>query len=147
MLVVAAVLVGLTVRRWRQGQTARDNAVHYYNTPGVGHATVDSGREGRKESAATDDYEDIGSGGGEVVVNLASGAAYKELQQSGLHSEHVYSTCKREGALDGVEVGAGGASRPDKQPTERVPGREQHYTALNMDTVNKSEYETLHKTP
>ena len=115
-VLVVAVLVGLRVRRWR-----------------------------KKESAAIDYYEDMGSGGVEVVVNPASGAVYEELQQSGLHSEHVYSTCKREGALDGVEVGAGGASRPDKQPTERVPGREQHYTALNMDTVNKSEYETLHK--
>ena len=165
MVVVAAVLVGLRVRRWRK--VARDSAVHYYSTPGPGHATVNGQGEGRKESAPTDYYEDMGqggggegrkkesaaidyyedmgSGGGEVVVNPASGAVYEELQQSGLHSEHVYSTCRREGAKDGVEDDAGGASRPDKQPTERVPGREQHYTALNMDTVNKSEYETLHK--
>ena len=145
-MVVAAVLVGLRVRRWRKGQTARDSAVHYYSTPGPGHATVDGGREGRKkESAATDYYEDIGSGGDEVVVNPACGAVYEELQPSGLSSEHIYSTCKGEGALYGVEDGAGGASRPDKQPTRRVPGREQHYTALNMDTINKSEYETVHK--
>ena len=145
-MVVAAVLVGLRVRRWRKGQSARDSLVHYYSTPGPGHATVDGGREGRKkESAATDYYEDMGSGGVEVVVNPACGAVYEELQQSGLPSEHVYSTCKRGAALDAVEYSMGGASRPDKQPTERVPGREQHYTALNMDTVNKSDYETLHK--
>ena len=149
MVVVAAVLVGLRVRRWRK--VARDSAVHYYSTPGPGHAGVDGQGEGRKkESAATDYYvnEDLEpGGGGEVVVNPAYGTVYKELQQSGLPYEHVYSTCKTEGALDGVEDGAGGASRPDKQPIERVPGREQHYTALNMDTVNKSEYKTLHKTP
>ena len=118
--------------------------VDYYEDMGQG-----GGGEGRKKESATTDYyvnEDLGpgSGGGEVVVNTACGTVYEELQQSGLSSEHVYSTCKREGALDGVEY-SGGASRPDKQPTKRVPGREQHYTALNMDTVNKSEYEILHK--
>ena len=65
---VAAVLVGLTVRRWRKWQNARDSAVHYYTTPGPGFATVDGGGEARKESAAIDYYEDTGRGcGGERV--------------------------------------------------------------------------------
>jgi len=91
-----------------------------------------------KESAATEYYEDMGQGGG----GEAHGSAYEELQQSAL--PYVYSICKRDGVLDGVGHPAGGASRPDNQPTERVPGR--HYTALNMDTVSKREYESLHKT-
>ena len=169
-VVVAAVLVGLGVRRRGKGQTAGDSAVHYYSTPGPGLAAVEGGGEERKkESTATDYYEDMGQGGrgegkkkesaateyyedmvggvggvGEVLSNPVT--AYEELQHSDLPYEHVYSTCKRDGVLDGVEHPAGGASRPDNQPTERVPGREQHYTALNMDTVNKSEYESLHKT-
>ena len=146
-MVVAAVLVGLIVRRRRKGQTAGDSAVHYYSTPGPGLAAVEGGGEGRKkESAATEYYEDMGrvGGVGEVLANPVT--AYEELQHSDLPYEHVYSTCKRDGVLDGVEHPAGGASRPDNQPTERVPRREQHYTALNMDTVNKSEYESLHKT-
>ena len=94
MVAVVAILVGLRVRRWRRAQIARDNAVHYYSTPGLGCATVDGGGEARKkESAAIDYYEDTGRG-------------------------------------------CGG---------ERVPGREPHYTAFNMDTVTKSEHETLHK--
>ena len=170
MVAVAAVLVVLGVRRWKRAQIARDSAVHYYSTPGPGYATVggegegmkkDSaaidyyedvgqggGREGRKESAAIEYYEDTGRGGGwgEVVANPACGAAYEELQQSGLPYEHIYNTCQREGALDAVEHPAGGTSRTDNQPAyERVPGREPHYTALNMDTVTKSEYEKLHK--
>ena len=189
VVVVAAVLVGLGIRRRRKGRTAGDSAVHYYSTPGPGLAAVKGGGEGRKkESAATDYYEDMGQGGGregkkkentatdyyedmgqggggegrkkesaateyyedvvggvgEVLANPVT--AYEELQHSDLPYEHVYSTCKRDGLLDGVEHLAGGASGPDNQPTERVPGREQHYTALNMDTVNKSEYESLHKT-
>ena len=167
-MVVAAVLVGLIVRRRRKWQIARDSAVHYYSTSGPGHAAVEGGGEGRKkESTAADYYEDMGQGGGgegmkesvvteyyedmgrvggvgEVLANPVT--AYEELQPSGLPCEHIYSTCKRGGVLGGVEHPAGGASRPDNQPTERVPGREQHYTALNMDTVNKSEYESLHKT-
>ena len=164
-MVVAAVLVGLGVRRRRKGQTAGDSAVHYYSTPGLGLAAVEGGGEARKkESAATDYYEDMGQGGvregrkkesaateyedvvggvGEVLANPVT--AYEELQHSDLPYEHVYSTCKRDGLLDGVEHLAGGASGPDNQPTERVPRREQHYTALNMNTVNKSEYESLHK--
>ena len=166
-VVVAAVLVGVGVR-WRgKGQIARDSAVHYYSTPGPGHAAVEGGGEGRKkestaadyyeamgqgeewkkkESVSTEYYEDMGrvGGVGEVLANPVT--AYEELQPSGLPCEHIYSTCKRDGVLDGVGHPAGGASRPDNQPTERVPGREQHYTALNMDTVNKSEYESLHKT-
>ena len=185
VVVVAAVLVGLGIRR-RKGQTAGDSAVHYYSTPGPGLAAVEGGGEGRKkESAATDYYEDMGQGGvregrkkesaateyyedmgqggggegrkketteyyedvvggvGEVLANPVT--AYEELQQSALPYEHVYSTCKRDRVLDGVEHPAGGAGKPDNQPTESVPRREQHYTALNMDTVNKSEYESLHK--
>ena len=166
-VVVAAVLVGVGVR-WRgKVQIARDSAVHYYSTPGLGHAAVEGGGEGRKkestaadyyeamgqgeewkkkESVSTEYYEDMGrvGGVGEVLANPVT--AYEELQPSGLPCEHIYSTCKRDGVLDGVGHLAGGASRPDNQPTERVPGREQHYTALNMDTVNKSEYESLHKT-
>ena len=165
VVVVAAVLVGLGMRRRRKGRTAGDSAVHYYSTPGPGLAAVKGGGEGRKkESAATDYYEDMGQGGGgegkkkesaateyyedvvggvgEVLANPVT--AYEELQQSALPYEHVYSTCKRDGLLDGVEHLAGGASGPDNQPTERVPRREQHYTALNMNTVNKSEYESLH---
>ena len=186
-MLVAAVLVGLGVRRRRKGQTAGDSAVHYYSTPGLGLAAVEGGGEARKkESAATDYYEDMGQGGGgegrkkentatdyyedmgqggggegrkkesaateyedvvggvgEVLANPVT--AYEELQHSDLPYEHVYSTCKRDGLLDGVEHLAGGASGPDNQPTERVPRREQHYTALNMNTVNKSEYESLHK--
>ena len=170
MVAVAAVLVGLRVRRWKKWQIARDSAVHYYSTPGSGCTTVSGegegrkkdsaaidyyedvgqggGREGRKESAAIDYYEDTGRGGGwgEVVANPACGAAYEELQQSGLPYEHIYNTCQREGALDAVEHPAGGTSGTDNQPAyERVPGREPHYTALNMDTVTKSEYEKLHK--
>ena len=184
--VVAAVLVGLGVRRRGKGQTAGDSAVHYYSTPGPGIAAAEGAGEGRKkesaaieyyedmgqggggegrkkESAATDYYEDMGQGGGgegrkketteyyedvvggvgEVLANPVT--AYEELQQSALPYEHVYSTCKRDGLLDGVEHLAGGASGPDNQPTQRVPRREQHYTALNMNTVNKSEYESLHK--
>ena len=133
-VVVAAVLVGLGVRRRGKGQTAG--------------ATLEGGGEGKmKESAAADYYENISiwraGGDGEVVASPAC-RAYKELQPSGLPCEHVYSTCKRDGVLNGVEHPAGGASRPDNQPTERVPGR--HYTALNMDTVSKREYESLHKT-
>ena len=143
-MVVAAVLVVLGMRRRRKGQAAGDSAVHYYSTPGPGLAAVKGGGEGRKkESAATEYYEDVVGGVGEVLTNPVT--AYKELQQSALPYEHVYSTCKRGGVLDGVEQPAGGASGPDNQPTDRVPGREQHYTALNMDTVNKSEYESLHK--
>ena len=165
-VVVAAVLVGLGVRRRGRGQTAGDSAVHYYSTPGLGLTAVEGGREGRKkestaadyyedmgqggggegkkkESAATEYYEDIVGGVGEVLANPVT--AYEELQNSDLPYEHVYSTCKRDGVLDGVGHPAGGASRPDNWPTKSVPGREQHYTALNMDTVNKSEYESLHK--
>ena len=174
VVAVAAVLMGLRVRRWKKWQIARDSAVHYYSTPGPGYATVGGegegrkkesaaidyyedvgqggGREGRKESAAIDYYEDTGRGGGgwgEVVANHTCGAAYQELQQSGLQEApytHTYSTCQREGTLDAVEHPVGGTSGTDNQPTyERVPGREPHYTALNMDTVTKSEYETLHK--
>ena len=166
-MVVAAVLVGLGVRRRGKGQIARDSVVHYYSTPGLGHAAVEGGGEGRKkestaadyyeamgqgeewkkkESVSTEYYEDMGRVGGigEVLANPVT--AYEELQPSGLPCEHIYSTCKRDGVLGGVEHPAGGASRPDNQPTDRVPGREQHYTALNMDTVSKSEYESLHKT-
>ena len=156
------------MRRRGKGQTAGDSAVHYYSTPGPGHATVEGGGKGRKkESTAAEYYEDMGQGGGgegkkkesaateyyedmgrvggveEVLANPVT--AYEELQHSDLPYEHVYSTCKRDGVLNGVEHPAGGASRTDNQPTERVPGREQHYTALNMGTVNKSEYESLHK--
>ena len=171
-VVVAAVLVGLGVRRRGRGQTAGDSAVHYYSTPGPGLAAVEGGGEGRKkESTAADYYEDMSQGGrgegkkkdsaateyyvnedlgggsdvsGVVVADLAHGSAYEELQPSAMPYEHVYSLCKRDGVLDGVGHPAGGASRPDNQPTERVPGR--HYTDLNMDTVSKREYESLHKT-
>ena len=166
-MVVAAVLVELGVRRMGKGQTAGDSAVHYYSTPGPGLAAAEGGGEDRKkESTAADYYEDMGQGGGEgkkesaateyyegmgrvggvgeVLANPVT--VYEELQPSGLPCEHIYSTCKRDGVLDAVGHPAGGASRPDNQPTERVPGREQHYTALNMGTVNKSEYESLHKT-
>ena len=111
-VVVAAVLVGLGVRRGK-GQTAGDSVVHYYSTPGLGLAAAEGGGEGRKkESVATDYYVN------QVVADLARGSAY--------------------------EAPWGGASRPDNQPTERVPGRD--YTDLNMDTVSKREYESLHKT-
>ena len=135
-VVVAAVLVGLRVRRRGRGQTAG--------------ATLEGGGEGKKkESAVANHYENINiwrvGGDGEVVASPACGAN-EEQQPSGLPCEHIYSTCKRDGVLGGVEHPAGGASRPDNQPTDRVPGREQHYTALNMDTVSKSEYESLHKT-
>ena len=134
-VVVAAVLVGLIVRRRGRGQTAG--------------ATLEGGGEGKKESAVANYYENINiwrvGGDGEVVASPAC-SAYEEQQPIGLPCEHIYSTCMRVGGLDGVEHPADGASRPDNQPTERVPGREQHYTALNMDTVNKSEYESLHKT-
>ena len=140
MVAVTAVLVGLRVRRWKKWQIARDSAVHYYSTPGPGYATVGGegeemkkesaatdyyedvgqggGREGRKESAAIDYYEDTGRGGGwgEVVTNPACGAVYEELQQSGLLYEHIYNTCQREGALDTVEHAAGGTSGTDNQP-------------------------------
>ena len=134
-MVVAAVLVGLGVRRRGKGQTAG--------------ATLEGGGEGKKkESAASGYYEDINiwrvGGDGDVVASPAC-RANEELQPSGLPCEHIYSTCQRDGVLGGVEHPSGGASRPDNQPTERVPGREQHYTALNIDTVNKSEYESLHK--
>ena len=116
----------------------------YYEHVGQG-----GGRKGKKVSAVIDYYEDTGRGGGgwgEVVANPACGAAYEELQHSGLPYEHIYNTCQREGALGAVEHPAGGTCRTDNQPAyERVPGREPHYTALNMDTVTKSEYETLHK--
>ena len=115
----------------------------YYKHVGQG-----GGRKDRKESAAIDYYEDMGRGGdwGEVVANPACGAAYEELQHSGLPYEHIYNTCQREGALDTVEHAAGGTSGTDNQPAyERVPGTEPHYTALNMDSVTKSEYEKLHK--
>ena len=135
-MVVVAALVGLIVRRSGKGKTAG--------------ATLEGGGEGKKkESAVANYYEHINiwrvGGDGEVVASPAC-SANEELQPSGLPCEHIYSTCKRDGVLDGVGHPAGGASRPDNQPTERVPGREQHYTALNMDTVNKSEYESLHKT-
>ena len=171
-VVVAAVLVGLGVRRRGRGQTAGDSAVHYYSTPGPGLAVVEGGGEGRKkESTAADYYEDMSQGGrgegkkkesaateyyvnedlgggsdvsGVVVADLAHGSAYEELQSSAMPYEHVYSLCKRDGVLDGVGHPAGGASRPDNQPTERVP--ERHYTDINMDTVSKREYESLHKT-
>ena len=133
-MVVAAVLVGLIVRRRGKGQTAG--------------ATLEGGGEGKKESAVANYYENINiwrvGGDGEVVASPACGAN-EEQQPSGLPCEHIYSTCKRDGVLGGVEHPAGGASKPDNQPTERVPRREQHYTALNMGTVNKSEYESLHK--
>ena len=140
MVTVAAVLVGLRVRRWKKWQIARDSAVHYYSTPGPGYATMDGGRDGgkeitvggyyedvgqgggresRKESVVIDYYEDTGRGGGgwgEVVANPACGAAYEELQHSGLPYEHIYNTCQREGALDAVEHAAGGTSGPDNQP-------------------------------
>ena len=150
VVTVTAVLVGLRVRRWKKWQIARDSAVHYYSTPGPEYATVGGGGDARKkESAAIDYYEDTergGGGWGEVVANPACGAAYEELQHSGLPYEHIYNTCQREGALDAVEHPAGGTSRTDNQPAyERVPGREPHYTALNMDSVTKSEYEKLHK--
>ena len=150
MVTVTAVLVGLRVRRWRKGQITRNSVVHYYSTPGPEYATVGGEGEARKkESAVIDYYEDTGRGGGgwgEVVANPACGAAYEELQHSGLPYEHIYNTCQRQGALDAVEHPAGGTSRTDNQPAyERVPGREPHYTALNMDSVTKSEYEKLHK--
>ena len=88
--------------------------------------------------------EDLGGGSdvsGVVVADLACGSAYEELQQSALPYEHVYSICKRDGVLDGVEHPAGGASRPDNQPTERVPGR--HYTALNIESVATEYYEDM----
>ena len=135
-MVVAAALVGLGVR-WRgRRQTAG--------------ATLEGGGEGKKkETTVANYYENMNiwrvGGDGEVVASPACGAN-EEQQPSGLPCEHIYSTCKRGVVLDGVGHPAGGASRPDNQPTERVPGREQHYTALNMDTVNKSEYESLHKT-
>ena len=139
MVAVTAILVGLRVRRWKKWQIARDSAVHYYSTPGPGYATADGKGEGmKKDSAAIDYYEDVGQGGGregkesavidyyedtgrsggwgEVVANPACGAAYEELQQSGLPYEHIYSTCQREGALDAVEHPTGETSGTDNQP-------------------------------
>ena len=108
--------------------------------------SVGGGDGRKKESAATEYYvnEDLGGGSdvsGVVVADLARGSAYEELQQSALPYEHVYSICKRDGVLDGVGHPAGGASRPDNQPTERVPGR--HYTALNMESVATEYYEDM----
>ena len=172
MMVVAAILVGLRMRRRRKKRhIAKDNAAHYYSTPEPDYDTVDGegrklvvdlllvdyyenmgqgggGGEGRKkESAAIDYYEDMESdGGGEVVAN--PGAAYKELQQSGLQEApytHIYSTCEGEGSLDTRELPAGEASKTDKQLAYGRPGGEPHYTALNMDTVIKSEYDKPHK--
>ena len=169
MVVVAAIMVRLRVRRWKKGQSATDNAAHYYSTPEPDYATVDGegrkgivmvdyyedmgqgggGGEGRKkESAAVDYYEDMerDGGGGEVVAN--PGAAYQELQQSGLQEAsyaHIYTICEGKGAIGAVEHPAGGASGTDKQPVYDSPGGEPHYTALNMDTVSKSEYDKPHK--
>ena len=191
MVVVVAIMVGLRVRRWKKGQSATDNAAHYYSTPEPDYDTVDGegrkgtvvvdyyedmgqgggGGEGRKkESTAVDYYEDMGQGGrggegrkkesaavdyyedmerdgggGKVVTN--PGAAYQELQQSGLQEAsytHIYTTWEGEGALNAVEHPAGGTSGTDKQSAYDSPGGEPHYTALNMDTVSKSEYEKSH---
>ena len=149
---VAAVLVGLGVRRGK-GQTAGDSMVHYYSTPGLGLAAAEGGGEGRKkESVATDYYEDMGQGGGgegkkESVVTEyyegmgGGGEGKKESAATGYYVNEVVADLARGSAY---EAPWGGASRPDNQPTERVPGR--HYTDLNMDTVSKREYESLHKT-
>ena len=168
MVLVAAIMVGLRVRRRKKWHITTDNAAHYYSTPEPDYDTVDGegrkgtvvvdyyedmgqgggGGEGRKkESAAIDYYEDMerDGGGGEVVAN--SGAVYQELQQSGLQEAsyaHIYTTCEGEGALNAVEHPARGTSGTDKQPAYDSPGGEPHYTALNMDTVSKSEYEKPH---
>ena len=159
VVVVVAIMVGLRVRRWKKWHITTDNAAHYYSTPEPDYDTVDGegrkgtvvvdyyedmgqgggGGEGRKESAAVDYYEDMegDGGGGEVVAN--SGAAYQELQQSDLQEAsyaHLYTTCEGEGAM--------GTSVTDKQPVYDSPGGEPHYTALNMDTVSKSEYDKPH---
>ena len=188
-MVVAAVLVGLGVRRGK-GQTAGDSAVHYYSTPGLGLAAAEGGGEGRKkESVATDYYEDMGQGGGgegkESVVTeyyedmggggecMKESAVTEYYEDMGVGGEGKKESAvteyyedmggggegKKESAATGYYVNEvvadlargsayeapwRGASRPDNQPTERVPGRD--YTDLNMDTVSKREYESLHKT-
>ena len=81
------------------------------------------------------------------MANPACGAASEDLQQSGLQEVPTYVRTYCMVVINMNGEGTGGASRLDDQPAfESTSIIEPRYTALNTDTVTKSECTKLHDT-